>query len=110
MANIDEDDEDTDEEDETMEEIEPPKRKAIATLKVWGHRDRQLTVQSVFKDSCQQQKNKDVNYECISMSGETEESTGHELLGTRQQTATVTDYMERTVLPVKLPVSHAVPN
>lgn len=34
MANIDEDDEDTDEEDETMEEIEPPKRKSIATLKV----------------------------------------------------------------------------
>lgn len=34
MANIDEDDEDTDEEDESMEEIEPPKRKAIATLKV----------------------------------------------------------------------------
>lgn len=107
MANIDEDDEDIDEEDDTMEEIEPPKRKAIATLKVWGRRDRQFTVQSVFKDSCQQQKNKMLT---VNVSEEAEESTGHELLGTRQQTATVTDYMERTVLPVKLPVSHTVPN
>lgn len=100
MANIDEDDEDTDEEDDTTVEIEPPKRKAIATLKVWGHCDRQFTVQSVSKHSCQLQKNDDVNCECISMSGET----------SLNMNCSAPDYMAWTVLPVKLPVSHTVPN